>query len=224
MAIVKVKSGNFRVDFRDATGRRLRKTFDTLAEARSYNKESLGDISKGDFTAPSAVTIKDVCEQWYSRKKDAGTYRYGTLHGWRIHIDRHIIPALGELRIQQISVEAIEKAAAGWAQVASPKTANKVLTTLTAIFKLAQRYGPLKGKDNAAALAERLKISNEDAEGEEVLPDQVYGESELKQLINATEPGSFERALVMIPALTGMRIGEVLGLQWSAIDFRENIL
>lgn len=98
-------------------------------------------------------------------------YRYGTLHGWRIHLDRHIIPALGSLRIQQCSVENVEKAAAGWAEVSSAKTANKILTTLVAVVKLAQRYGPLRGKENAAKLAERLKIANEDNDLDEVLPD-----------------------------------------------------
>jgi integrase len=225
MAIKKTAAGNFQVDFRDQTGRRLRKTFDTLKDARAYNKQSQGEVSKGDFVAPSTITVKDVCEQWYTKKKDANTYRYGTLHGWRIHIDRHIVPALGSVAIQQCTVEQIEKAAAGWAQISSAKTANKILTTLTAIFKLAQRYGPLKGKDNAAALAERLKIANEDtAEGEEVLPDQVYSEGELRKLIDATEQGSFERVLVMVPALTGMRIGEILGLTWSAIDFKDGVL
>lgn len=109
-------------------------------------------------------------------------------------------------------MEQIEIAAAGWAKAASTKEANKILTTLTAIFKLAQRYGPLQSKANAAELAERLKVSNEENEDEEVLPDQVYSEEELKKLVNTTEQGSFERALVMVPGLTGMRIGEVLGL------------
>lgn len=109
-------------------------------------------------------------------------------------------------------MEQIEIAAARWAKAASTKEANKILTTLTAIFKLAQRYGPLQSKANAAELAERLKVSNEENEDEEVLPDQVYSEEELKKLVNTTEQGSFERALVMVPGLTGMRIGEVLGL------------
>src|SRR5205809_654669 len=229
MAINKTTAGTFRVDFRNQTGRRLRKTFDTLKGAREYDRISKGDITKGDFIAPSDVTVKDVAEQWYTRKKDAGTYRYGTLHGWRIHIDRHIVPvnvasiktdvlkkpngahvALGTLKIQQCTVEHIENAAARWAQANSAKTANKILTTLGAIFKLAQRYGPLKGKANAAELAERLKIANEDTvEGEEVSPDQVYSEAELRKLIDATEQGSFERVLVMMPALTGMRIGQI---------------
>lgn len=225
MAIKKTVAGTFCVDFRDQKGKRLRKTFDTLKAAREYDRISKGDVSKGDFVAPSSVTVASVAEQWYARKKDAGTYRYGTLSGWRIHIDRHIIPAIGDLRIQQCSVEDVEKAAATWAETSSAKSANKILTTLTAIFKLGQRYGPLKGKDNVAALAERLKIATEDtAEDAEVLPDSVYSEMELRQLIDATEQGSFDRILVMVPTLTGMRIGEVLGLQWSAIDFKDNVI
>ena len=52
-------------------------------------------------------------------------------------------------------MEQIETAAGEWAKAASTKEANRILTTLTAIFKLAQRYGPLRGKANAAELAER---------------------------------------------------------------------
>jgi hypothetical protein len=40
-----------------------------------FNKQSIGDISKGDFIAPSDVTVKDIAESWYKRKNDAGTYR-----------------------------------------------------------------------------------------------------------------------------------------------------
>ena len=69
-----------------------------------------------------------------------------------------------------------------------------------------------------------VKVSNEENEDEEVLPDQVYSEEELKKLVNATEQGSFERALVMVPGLTGMRIGEVLGLTWTAVDFKAGVI
>jgi integrase len=224
MAINKTAAGTYRVDFRDQHGKRVRKTFDRLEDAREYNKQSLGDISKGEYVAPSSTTVKETADTWHKRKNEAGTYRYGTLHNWRIHIDKHIVPVLGELRIQTVTVEQIETAAAGWSKAASAKEANKILTTLTAIFKLAQRYGPLQGKANAAELAERLKVSNDDNDDEEVLPDQVYSEVELKKLIQATEQGSFERALAMVPALTGLRIGEVLGLTWPAIDFKTGVI
>jgi hypothetical protein len=51
MAINKTAAGTYRVDFRDQHGRRLRKPFDRLEDARNFNKQSIGDISKGDFVA-----------------------------------------------------------------------------------------------------------------------------------------------------------------------------
>jgi integrase len=76
----------------------------------------------------------------------------------------------------------------------------------------------------ADELAERLKVSNEENEDEEIRPEEVYSPEELQKLINATAPGSLERALVMVPALTGLRIGEVLGLTWPAVDLKANKL
>jgi integrase len=197
---------------------------DRLEDARAWNKQSLGDISKGDFVAPSAVTVRDEAEAWHKRKVDAGGYRPATLGNWRTHLDKYILPSLGDLKIQQVSIEQIENAVAEWKKTTSANTANKVLTTLTAIFKHAQRVGPLQGKPNAASLAERFKISNEDDNGEKVLPEHVYNLDELRKIIETTEQGSLERVLIMVPALCGLRIGEVLGLQWSAIDLKTNKL
>ena len=222
MAINKTVAGTFVVDFRDQHGKRLRKTFDTLSAARDFNKQALGAVSKGEFVSPSNDTIKDIAERWHARKKDAGTYRFSTLGNWRTHIDKYIIPQLGNSKIQQVSVEAVESAAAEWARMTSVNTANKTLTTLTAVFKLAQRYGPIQGRANVAELAERLKVSNEENDDEEVRPDDVYSQEELQKLIGATAAGSLERVLVMTPALTGLRIGEVLGLTWPALDLKAN--
>ena len=222
MAINKTAAGTFVVDFRDQSGKRIRKTFPTYKRASDYDKEVVAQVSRGDFILPSKDTVKDIAEKWHARKKATGTYRFSTLQNWRTHIDKYIVPTLGYLAIQQVGVEAVESAAAEWARMTSVNTANKTLTTLTAIFKLAQRYGPIQGRANVAELAERLKVSNEEDEDEEVRPEQVYSEEELQTLLGATAPGSLERAMVMVPALTGLRIGEVLGLTWPAVDFKAN--
>jgi integrase len=224
MAINKTEAGTYVVDFRDQSGKRIRKTFPTYKRASDYDKEVVAQVSRGDFLLPSKDTVKDIAEKWHARKQDAGTYAFSTLGNWRTHIDKYIVPVLGELQIQQVGVEAVEDAASEWAQMTSVNTANKTLTTLTAIFKLAQRYGPIQGRANVAELAERLKVSNEENEDEEVRPDEVYSEEELQKLIGATTAGSLERVLVMTPALTGLRIGEVLGLTWPAVDLKTNKL
>ena len=44
--------------------------------------------------------------------------------------------------------------------------------------------------------------------------------AEIKKLIEATESGSRDRLMLMVPALTGLRIGEVLGLTWPVVDLK----
>ena len=55
-------------------------------------------------------------------------------------------------------------------------------------------------------------------------PEDIYSPEELKTLIGAVAPASMERSLIMIPALLGLRIGEVLGLTWPAVDLKNNTL
>ena len=95
MAINKTTAGTYRVDFRDQHGRRLRKTFDRLEDARNFNKQSIGDISKGDFVAPHDVTVKgSSLKPGTSGKTMPARIAMVTLHNWRIDIDKHILPSL----------------------------------------------------------------------------------------------------------------------------------
>jgi integrase len=169
-----------------------------------------------------STNIEDIARDWHRRKTDSAGCRPATLQNWRIHIDRYIVPTLGHVRVQQVTMKQVEDAAAEWSKTTSPNTSNKTLTTLGAIFKLAQRYNLIK--QNPAALAERVKISSDSETDSVVLPDEVYGVEELKKLINATAAGTMERSLLMVPALLGLRIGEVLGLQWSGVDLKANKL
>jgi integrase len=74
-------------------------------------------------------------------------------------------------------------------------------------------------RDNPADEAGRLNLSSEQ-ENEVVTPDKVYGKDEIKKLIDATEPGTVGKIIVMFPALTGVRIGELLVATWDAIDLK----
>ena len=218
MAINKTAAGTWLVDFRDQQGRRIRRTFDTYKEAVGFDKDVLAQVEKREYVRPSDKTVCEVSEEWYQRKVDAGTYRRASLIDYHNHVENYIKPQLGTWTVHDIDIEQIEKAAAGWGKKVSPKMVNKVLTTLTSIFALAKRYKLIK--DNPAQEAERLKIATENEDDIEVTPDKVYSKEEIRKLIEATDPGSRERIMVMMPALTGLRIGEVLGLTWSAVDLK----
>jgi integrase len=137
---------------------------------------------------------------------------------WKNHVDNFIVADLGTLKIGQVDVQGVEKAAAKWQERTSAKTANKVLTTLTAIMAMAKRHKKIK--DNPAGEAERLKLATQDEDSDEITPDKVYSKEDVGKLIAATEPGTMERVLVMALAFLGLRIGEALALAWPAIDLK----
>jgi integrase len=217
MAIRKTVAGTFEVDFRDQHKKRIQRTFDTHRDAVAFHKEALAQIAKREYVRPSKKTVLEEADDWYARKA-AGEYRRASLVDWKNHIENYIKPELGRLELQDIDVEQIEKAATEWAQRVSPKMVNKVLTTLTAVLALAKRHKRIK--DNPAKDAERLKIATENEDDGEVTPDKIYTKEEIRKLIQATEPGTIDRLFVMLPALTGSRIGEALGATWPAVDLK----
>ena len=218
MAINKTKAGTYAVDFRNQHKRRIQRTFAIYREAAAFEKDVLAQVSKREYVKPSDKTVQEIAEEWYNRKADAGTYRRASLVDWKNHVANYIGPGLGGWKLHEIDVEKVEKAATEWGKRVSPKMVNKVLTTLTAILGLAKRYKLIK--DNPAKEAERLKVPTDNEDDIEVSPDAVYSKEEVGRLINATEAGSPDRLLVMVPALTGLRIGEVLALTWPAVDLK----
>src|SRR5215510_10521174 len=217
MAITKTEAGTFVVDFRDQFKKRHEKTFSTHKQAVAFRDEVRAQVQKREYVAPSNRTVKDVAGIWY-QKRDAENYARSARVYWKNHIDHYIVPSLGDFKIVDISVQAIEKAAADWHVKLAPQRVNKVLGTLTSILSLAKRYK--MRLDNPGAEAGLVKLATKDEEGQVVEPDEVDNAEELGKLIGATEPGSKDRVIAMLPAFTGIRIGEQLALSWQAIDLK----
>jgi integrase len=99
----------------------------------------------------------------------------------------------------------------------SPQTVNKVLTTATAIFKLAVRRN--YWTSNPAASAERLRVTTAELAEDGSRPardatrpvrsEEVLSPAELQRLLAAAERG-FYQTLFLTASLTGMRHDECL--------------
>jgi len=221
MAVKRTSTGRYEVDFRDQNRKRIRKNFDTKKAAKEFYENSRVQVRQGHFIHESKDTIEELAQQWLDRKKATGGYRFKTLQNWEIHIERYIKPDLGDVPIQRATIKHCEDASLKWAARTSGYTANIVLRTLTSIFSLAQRYGPLEQNGtNVAAQAERIKLSTEDDDDGEILPEDVYTEEDLGKLVNATQPGTLDRLMIQLGGFCGLRIGEILGFTWPAIDLK----
>jgi integrase len=155
-------------------------------------------------------------------------YRSSSLSFWRTHIDNYLVPHLGEYRLDRIDVKTVEefrdKLSVGRkpGRGLSPRTVNKILTTGSAIFKFAMRHGLVR--TNPFALAERLRSDSkeirewdESGDREETLEENVYSTDEIARLLDAAEPGR-DHTMFLTAALTGIRHGDLLALQWGDFD------
>jgi integrase len=214
MAVRKTKAGTFEADIRDQHGHKRLKTFKTKKEAVAYEREALAQVSKGEYSPVSKKTVGEIAKEWYESKA-AQAYRRSSLVMWRNHVERYIVESLGNVKVSDLDVQAVESAAGEWAKRVAPITANMALQTLTAVLDMAERHNHVKR--NVAEKAERIKVATEE-ENEVVEPDKVYTKAELSKLIHSSE--GVTRLLVMTMGFTGLRIGECLGLCWPNVDLK----
>jgi integrase len=228
MAKVSKRRGRYVVDYRDLDRVRRWESFTTRQAADKRLEEVLQGVRHKTFVAPVDVpTFEAAAKEWLETKADRKT---STLAGWQTHVDLHLVPRLGKLRLDGIGVAAIERVRDQLRKSGlGPRTVNKILTTATAIFAMAKRRGYIA--TNPGEDAERLRAetaASAEAPSEtpateglvEVTEADVLTAAQTKTLLEHAVPGR-DRALLMTLAMTGTRIGEATALIWPDIDLDE---
>jgi len=222
------RPGRWLVDFYDQHGKRRWETYPTKEQALARQAALEGEVARKTYLPPHARPTIAVCAAaWLGNKQDR---RPATIAGWENHVYRHIVPHIGDARIDLVGpsdVERFRDVLTTGPSALSPKTVNKVLTTLTAILDLAMRDYPDLVKRNPAALAERLRArasgeldENTEARDDDPLsvdPSEVPTPEEAGLLIQHAPLGLF-RTYFMTAALTGARSEELLALAWRHVD------
>ena len=220
--IRKTKTGLYQIDFRDQKGVRHRESFTHLKAADKRLREVKGEVEEGRFVDPKRLpTFGVLAEQWYRGKRD---HRISSQAQWRSHLDLHLVPAIGDLRIDTIDVARMRKLRDELRNKGlAPKTVNKVLTTVAAVFKVAMKDRLVKW--NPAAEVERLQVGSAEVTAEHadrsdvaVTEHDVLSPDEIKRLLDHATPG-VGRALLFTAAATGARHDELLALSWDDVDF-----
>jgi integrase len=223
MAIKKLTSGHYQIDFRDRDGVRHRESFRLRKDAEAAMDERRDEVRKNEYIPPRSLpTFGEVADKWLESRTNR---RPSTVAHWKNHIERYLKPDLGIFRLDMIDVKLVEDGRDKWAKIVSPKSVNKALTTGAAIFKAAIRQSNGRIKLNPFALAERavpnsgeiLEDGSTERDGVEVREGGVYSPEEIRRLIEAADDG-LGKALLMAAAFTGARSGELLALQWPDFD------
>lgn len=181
--------------------------FPTRTEARRRLDVELGlDISGEDTSLE--LFVADWLQSARLRIKPSTYERY------KIALDKHIVPILGDLMLTRITAARLEsfideKIKEGCA----PASINKLIMVLKIIFKRARRYKIIA--DNPAEYLRQLTVPKK--------VKDFLKPSELALLLEIAKkdfPAWYP--FFMVAVFTGARIGELMALRWSDINWSTN--
>ncbi len=202
------------VQYLDADGIDRIRTFDRKKDADAYQDTVRSDVRKGMHTPPSkSVTVAEAAEAWFDKVKANGMKGDGpaeraTLRQYRQHIDLHIAPRIGQIKLSNLKTKNVEDFQKELLNELSRALAKKVFTSFKSLLKVA-KYGHV---------ADGIVIGTEKRKRKLEAGRDFPTTGEVKRLIDAAS--GRHRALLMVAAFAGLRASELRGLRWSDVDFK----
>lgn len=170
------------------------------------NAEPKGDVP----------TFSDYAEMWINTYKKQ-RIKPTTLGGYRTILESHLYPTFGAEKISAITTKSIQEMLNGKSDK-SRKTLQDIMILLRAIMESALKDGiiPKNPADDKRITIPSMKKTTRNA----------LGLNDIKSIIASIEtlPNLDDRRFEALLIFTGMRRGEVLGLQWRDIDLVNNVI
>jgi excisionase family DNA binding protein len=218
MSIEKVQRANgtvWRVRWRDPQGRPRSRVVGKRGDAQAMDAELKRSKRLGEtaLAANRRETLAEFAELWWRRHAAPNLERNTRTH-YASMLDIHIIPRLGDVRLQSLSPELVgdlraEMAAAG---VGNP-TIRKTLTLLQSILERAVEWRHL---DSNPARGIRKPSQRRTSVVRPLAPQTVEA---IRAYLLGHDLG-LDATLVSVLAYAGLRPGEALGLRWHDVGER----
>ena len=144
---------------------------------------------------------------------------------YRQHIDLHIVPLIGRMKISEITVPVVAKFKKQLRDKGtSPQMVKKITVSLGSIIADAQENG-LAAHNAVRELRQNKRRGERQARGEKrklVVGTDIPTPDEISKMI-AHAPDRW-RAFLVVAAFTGLRASELRGLRWCDVDLKEGEL
>jgi integrase len=202
-------------------GKRLRLAHraTSYAAADKWRRDRLNERDLGlKRVSTDRSTVGGWLEHWLTVVV-ARQYRPRTLECYAGDVHRHIIPALGRTRLDKLTPADVD----AWVtslltrskKPLAPSTARRCLVVLRKGLNYALRQGYLARNVAGAAYVEKIVVSAPDI--------NVLSLDQLQRLLESVH-GTPDEALYAIELPRGLRIGELLGLRWTDVNWSKREL
>lgn len=219
-SIVLRKDGRWQGQFcngRDPkTGKLRRHTIygKTQKEVATKLRAATASIDRGTFQEPSKITLSEYAKE-YTKNYLTALSPY-TRESYRIALDKHILPALGEYTLTQLShrqVQAFVSSLGTNGKHLSPKTIRNIHGVLHSMLDAAVRDEILLRN-----VSDRCSLPH-------VVQKQIraISSAELATFLDAIADEPF-RNIFFVDIFSGLRQAEILGLRWPDIDWANHCI
>ena len=202
--------------FRDEHGRTRKRTFRTRAEAERFGREAAAAIERGmapTFEKPFA----ELCAEWRAahlahglRPSAVKDYR-AALARLEAHFGRRPLKSIGAADVEAFRDASLAAVRTAGHTRDGTRTVNKALAVLRQLFKfaIARRMAAFNPAADVKKIAKPLAAAASPIEA------AVLGPAEILRLAAASDCP----AAIFVLAFGGLRLGELLGLQWGDVEF-----
>jgi integrase len=195
------------------SGRKIRKTFTRLSEAKSWRHDAASGLRKGTMRAPTSTTLKAAAEAWLEAvergevlSRNRQPFKPSTIRGYRHDLETYVLRDLGARKLGDIrpdDLQALIDRLVG-SRLSGSKVRN-VLVPLQSLYRRHRREVPVDPTDGLDLPApggrrERAASAPEALALIEALPTDL-------------------QALFATAALGGLRRGEVRALRVSDVNY-----
>ena len=185
----------------------------TKRDAEKRLTDLLRQMDLGEYVEPSKETTATFFNRWF--KDYAETHvRPRSLEGYRGNLDRHIIPALGNISLHKLTALNIQSVESDCQR--RGLSAQTVLHCHRVTFQ-ALRWGVRMGilARNVAEAVEPPKPQRFQA--------RTLDWDGVQALLEAAKASKYY-SLLLVALLTGLRRSEILGLEWRDLDMETGVL
>lgn len=206
-------------DFRHEQKRYRRRSPDnSKAGAQAYEATLRQRLARGESLTPETIqqlktiSFEAFATEWFETYVKSNCKHSEILAKSGI-LRRHLVPWFGRMPINEIQILHIEQYKAEKIKTGlSPKTINNHLAALSKSLRCAEEWGKMS---TASPKIKRLKNGSHRID--------FLSPIESRQLIqDHSEP--MWNCMILVALRTGMRLGELLGLDWSDIDWERRLI
>jgi integrase len=222
------QGGAWVVDYVDQAGHRHTKAFDRKKDAEAYHAAVAVNVRAGIHTADSQSIMVAAAARLWLESTDAAGLERSTLTQYRQHVDLHIVPLIGAVKLSQLTVPTVRRFEDALRKDRSPAMVRKILGSLGAILSDAQERGlvaqnvvrglRLRRRPGKEARSERRRT------GKLKIGVDIPAPDEIRAIIAQLEDDPRWRPLLLTAIFTGLRASELRGLRWSDVDLKRGEL